>query len=514
LLILLGNHFGVFSQDTVISNNELVRFFYPNGKCSSEGYFKNGKPNGFWKNYYESGNIKSCGNRKNNELDSTWNFYNEDQILKTVINYKEGKKNGVKITNGNNGKIYAEENFLNDVKQGVSKAFFENGNVKYVIPFLDGKENGRGVEFNENGQIFSVLDYKKGTLMRQQKINRVDKYNKKTGTWLDFYQDYSTKRETQYENDQKDGYLKEYNTQGNLEKIEKYIDDVLQVNATELQRPEAKKEYFANKKLKKTGSTLNGQPIGLQIHYDSTGKIEKAIVFENGQKASEGLVDQNNLKQGKWVEYYLTGEIKAEGEYENNQKIKVWSYYFINGKLEQQGSYVKGKPNASWKWFFENGKLLREEMYLTGKEDGFSIEYNEQGDTIAFGEYIDGEREGKWKFKEGDIKLSGNFKSGKLDSIWVHYFSNGSISFTGNFINGLPYGKHKAYYPSGSLKWEGKYVDGKRDGDWRSYYEDGTEMLTISYKNGIEDKYDGVRVFPIFEEIDFDSLIQENPYVF
>ena len=35
------------------------RFFYSNGKVSSEGNFKNGIPDGVWKAYYENGNLKS-----------------------------------------------------------------------------------------------------------------------------------------------------------------------------------------------------------------------------------------------------------------------------------------------------------------------------------------------------------------------------------------------------------------------------------------------------------------------
>jgi antitoxin component YwqK of YwqJK toxin-antitoxin module len=186
----------------------------------------------------------------------------------------------------------------------------------------------------------------------------------------------------------------------------------------------------------------------------------------------------------------------------------------VNGKLEQKGSYVNGRPNSTWRWYFENGNLLREEVFLRGKEDGFCLELNEKGDTIAFGEYIDGEREGKWFFKDGDVSVSGNFKSGKQDSIWNHFYSDRTLYFSGNFIDGLPEGKHKAYFPNGQLKWEGRYIAGKRNGDWRSFFEDGTDLLTITFREGIEEKYDGVKVFPLFESTDFESLLQENPYVF
>jgi len=512
LIVFSSYSIELLAQDTI--DNAFKKFYYANGICSSEGKYIDGKPNGFWINYYETGILKSNGNRKNNELDSTWNFYNENGKLKTTIQYLNGKKNGLKINYGKNELRLTEENFVEDIKEGNSITNFENGKTRFIINYNNGKENGRGVEYNENGLVISILDYKNGALLRQQRVNKFDKNNRKTSTWVDITDNFATKRETQYDNDLKNGFLKEYDTKGNLIKIEKYINDILQNDAQELKRPEVLKQYYPNRKLKQQGAYIDGKSAGLHVLYDSTGKIEKGINYENGYKISEGLVDADNLKQGKWKEFYLTGELKAEGEYENNVKVKTWNYFYVNGKLEQKGNYINGKPNGTWKWYFETGNLLREEVFLRGKEDGFLLELSEIGDTVAIGEYIDGEREGRWSFKDGDMSLSGNFKYGKQDSTWTHHYSNGNVYFIGNFQGGLPEGKHKAYYPNGQLKWEGRYVSGKRNGDWRSFNEDGTDLLTITYKDGIEEKYDGVKVFPLFESADFESLLQENPYVF
>ena len=70
----------------------------PNGKVSSEGMIRDGKPDGYWKSYYEDGKIKSEGNRKNFVLDSTWKFYNDKGLMYLVYTYKNGKKYGDKIT--------------------------------------------------------------------------------------------------------------------------------------------------------------------------------------------------------------------------------------------------------------------------------------------------------------------------------------------------------------------------------------------------------------------------------
>ena len=50
--------FNVKSQDT-IQNDGFYKFNYPNGKISSEGTIKNGKPDGYWKSYNNNETIKN-----------------------------------------------------------------------------------------------------------------------------------------------------------------------------------------------------------------------------------------------------------------------------------------------------------------------------------------------------------------------------------------------------------------------------------------------------------------------
>jgi hypothetical protein len=37
---------------------------------------------------------------------------------------------------------------------------------------------------------------------------------------------------------------------------------------------------------------------------------------------------------------------------------------------------------------------------------------------------------------------------------------------------------------------------GRKDGDWITFNYDGTPFLVISYKNGIEKSYDGIKIKP------------------
>ena len=62
ILFLLNSIF-LCAQDSSKIEGFTV-FKYENGKMSSEGVIKKGKPDGYWKTFYENGVLKSEGNRK------------------------------------------------------------------------------------------------------------------------------------------------------------------------------------------------------------------------------------------------------------------------------------------------------------------------------------------------------------------------------------------------------------------------------------------------------------------
>src|ERR1043166_2134664 len=90
-ILLFAGLKNIQAQDTT----GYTKFYFPNGKISSEGTMVSGKPNGYWKSYFESGRIRSEGNRLNFKLDSLWKFYNDSGFVVAEYNYKEGLKHGV-----------------------------------------------------------------------------------------------------------------------------------------------------------------------------------------------------------------------------------------------------------------------------------------------------------------------------------------------------------------------------------------------------------------------------------
>ena len=494
-----------FSQDT-INKNGYQKFYYPNRKVSSEGTLKNGKPDGYWKSYNQNGTLKSEGNRKNFELDSLWKFYTEDGKLLLEINYLKGKKEGLKSTYSD--KEIIRENFKNDVKDGYTKIYFSDGKISQEIPFVKGLEQGFGKEYNRDGLIITLTEYKKGFIVDRQRINRKDALGRKQGRWYTFYPSGNLQTEVTFKDDLKNGYYKEYAENGDLQKILKYINGEVQTEAKEIQKLEVQNEYYPNGKVKISAMFRNGLQEGVMRQFDSAGVIRKAFVYKSGVMVGEGIVKEDGDRQGPWKDYYPDGSVRAEGNYENGKQVGEWKFYYQGGKLEQKGKFSKsGKLEGTWKWFFDNGQLQREESFRAGLKDGLSTTYDESGKVVEEGEFIDGNEDGVWFEKIGDAYMKGSYSNGLRNGKWAYYYLNANgdrtdsiCYFRGSYVEDNPDGKHVWYYENGKVKTEGVYVMGKKEGDWYMYNEDGTLFLIITYRNGIEIKYDGVKIKPSYDQ--------------
>ncbi len=78
-------------------------------------------------------------------------------------------------------------------------------------------------------------------------------------------------------------------------------------------------------------------------------------------------VDQQNRKQGKWVNHFdeVRGEpgYEEEGAYKDNRKEGPWRLYTLNGDLEGVEYYKWGNKDGICQYFTPAGELLREESW-------------------------------------------------------------------------------------------------------------------------------------------------------
>jgi uncharacterized protein len=494
------------AQDTKEGYNKL---YYPNGKLSSEGTMTNGKPDGYWKNYYENGKLKSEGNRKDFKLDSLWKFYNEKGLLYLIYTYKEGKKTGYKYTykplvkDSSKGILSAKENYRNDTLQG-NAYVYDKGKLHQIIFYKDGLAEGRSLQFNKDSLITSIIIYKGGFIKKVTKINQVNPEGNKEGLWQTFFPDSIYKQAEQsalhvkwegtYIDGKRDGYFKTYNEKGELLTVEKYIDDVQQLDAPELAKLDIRTTYYSNGQVQTSGPYKDNMPFGMHRIYDENGKPKTADIYDSGKIVASGPIDEGDQQEGYWKEFYDKEVVKAEGNYENGIKVGEWKYLFRDGKKFEVGKYdKKGKQTGKWLWYYEDGSLRRESNFEKGQEDGDFVEYNDSGKVITEGQYADGMKDGKWTYQLGNYKSVGKYSDDMQDSIWTEYYNdNGKVRFTGKFSQDRPDGIHTWYYEDGKKELEGEYNLGLKEDKWKYYTPDGELFLTITYRDDIEIKYDAV----------------------
>jgi antitoxin component YwqK of YwqJK toxin-antitoxin module len=489
-----------FSQNSIDPNGYNV-FYYPNGQKSSEGFFKDGKPEGFWQNYFESGILKSEGNRKFHELDSIWLFYYNNGLLKEKVNYIKSKKSGASFLYSEEGFLISKYAYKNDTLQGTSYDYFTDlTRAEFDKPYLDGVLEGRGYQYGRDGRIIAIITYEKGVVKSIQMINKYNAKNQKVGLWIVYYDDSSDKKlkklEGRYKNDLKNGYFREYDKKGVQLSTIKYVNGQVIENAVELMSVDLVREFYPDASVKWEKTYLGSQPNGIWKKFDTNGIVVEAIIYKLGIRIGEGIIDSAGVKQGHWREYYTEGDLRGEGDYKDGAKIGSWKFYHSNGKVEQNGKYRKGgKPHGLWVWYYENGATRREETYINGKEDGETVEYDENGEILEKGEYIEGLKEGEWVVNTGDYIDKGNYVEGMMHGEWLGtYKSTGKTAFEGEYIEDEPNGKHTYYYPTGRKMLEGKYELGTKVGDWKRYGETGLLLLTIRYRNGKTERLSGKKI--------------------
>ena len=473
---------------------QFTQYRYENGMLSSEGTLRDGKPDGYWKTYYPSGQMKTEGNRKNFQLDSTWNFYSEKGIIQKSISYRDDVRNGWERIFDQEGRCIEEYTYKNNIRSGAANWYYASGELKKTGVFENNKEEGKATEYYRDGRIITVMTYKNGFIYTEEKINRYDSQGKRTGVWRDLYEDGKMRQEGNWLAGMKNGVFKFFNKKGELEKLERYENDVLMVDDASTAILDIRKEYHPNGSLKEMGTYREGKKQGNFRVYDDGGNETGGLLYDNNVLVGEGMIDSLGRRIGEWKLFYPDGKVRAQGKYAYGLREGNWTYFFTNGKTEQSGVYKTDWPTGAWKWYYFNGQLHREEMYRNGKEDGTSIEYDTVGVVINEGEFSAGARNGKWKLTVNDHIEEGQYLDGERDGLWVWYYGEGNKMFEGEFQSGIPINRHKYWYVNGQVEMTGKYNGGEMDGRWDYYDTNGFPAMQLDYVEGKVVRINGQKI--------------------
>ena len=324
-------------------------------------------------------------------------FIREEIKLEFIINNKK-LQNKFHIDINHYKKISGK--YIIGERNGYGKEYTLDNKIIFEGKYLNGKRNGYGKEYDYRNRLIFEGEYlnnkkikgkkydKKGNLILRIGKNNIgnEYYFNRNLQFIGEYLNgkrwngigYDIDGFKQFEIKNGNGFVKEYNYEGNIIYEGQYINGV---------RNGKGKEYNYKGGIRYIGEYLNGKREGRGKEYYLNGNLENEGEYKNG------------LRNGKCIEYNLEGKLEFEGEYLNGNRNGKGKEYSDNGELKFEGEYYFG-----FKW---NGKIKQNVIELFSK-------------TIYEGEYLNGQRNGKGK---------------------EYDFYNGSLIYEGIYVNGERYYK-------------------------------------------------------------------------
>ena len=180
---------------------------------------------------------------------------------------------------------------------------------------------GMAKEFAEDGRIITLTTYRNGFFVKEEKINRYDKFGMKQGMWRDFYPSGSPKSEGTYKEDLKSGVFREFTSDGVVSRMEIWKNGQLVPDEAVNIQLEIKRDYFNNGRPKSSVNLINGVKEGVYREYDNRGTITGSRLYDKDRVIAEGgIIDERGLQQGKWKYFYADGKLRSEGNFKDGQR--------------------------------------------------------------------------------------------------------------------------------------------------------------------------------------------------
>jgi antitoxin component YwqK of YwqJK toxin-antitoxin module len=230
--------------------------------------------------------------------------------------------------------------------------------------------------------------------------------------------------------------------------------------------------YYLNGNVESKGQFVNNETSGVWEFYYETGNLKM-----------RGILRQNS-NYGLWEYFYENGQKSMEGMINDKDKEGEWKIYYENGALKEVGEYKENKRSGFWKTYFEDGTLRGEIDYAN--DHGRFIEYYRSGKVLGEGPKAGARNVGHWRYfgEDGTINEEGDYANGKKTGEWKQFYPSGKVSSSGVYENDLPVGKWNYYFEDGTISSTGEFAGGKKNGYWVSRNKDGTTKSEITYTKG------------------------------
>ncbi|WP_420582668.1 toxin-antitoxin system YwqK family antitoxin [Reichenbachiella sp.] len=215
--------------------------------------------------------------------------------------------------------------------------------------------------------------------------------------------------------------------------------------------------------------------------------------------------------QNFYKEVTVDTTFQAKGVVVSGKREGYWKFERRRDGMIVTGYYSQGIPDSVWLKYFDQSVseaiLLRE-----GKKEGPYNSFDNFGSLISSANFENDVLHGAYfeYYDNALVALSGYYKEGKKDSIWIersslgnknyekfyedglpvgtwtYYYSNGRIKRTETYQFGLLNGKVEEYHYNRKKTLEANYINGVRNGKYREYFKDGSLSVEGQYQSDLK----------------------------
>lgn len=200
-------------------------------------------------------------------------------------------------------------------------------------------------------------------------------------------------------------------------------------------------------------------------------EVESRVVKENFPKSDTVWFERGVLKfsddsivsHGPHKEYYSSGELYVQGEFDHGKAVGSWTYHHPNGKVAKEVAYKAGRPEGEVKVYNEQGNLVSRRSYVAGLRDGVWETYSDDSEQKLREEsYKNGKADGAFRtwFKNGQLRQEMTFADGKLEGVATEWTQVGDKRAEVSFKNGLKDGMSRLWQSDGKVV-EQNFAEGK-----------------------------------------------------
>ena len=167
-----------------------------------------------------------------------------------------------------------------------------------------------------------------------------------------------------------------------------------------------------------------------------------------GAKVYEGtFVD--GLETGTFTYFYPDGKVRIRNEYSVPGKICQHTVYDAEGNMLAKGTFNQKNRDGLWQFFSKKGKLLKITNYKMGVRHGEQVLFTSEGDTAEVSNWNDNHRHGRWWKRIGKKGyITATYVHGGIEGKMVEYDDNGNLVREGHYVNGDRQGAFR-YYEDG-----------------------------------------------------------------